>query len=111
MIGLCWQNEPILVKLTWFQLGIQPGYLRLMPGTEVAQEGQMGAQTSLFVRGGGSDDSKILLDGVDAGDLGVEYSRRYRNVLSGASPPDSAARVVKRELHRPRPAVRLAVRS
>ncbi|MDR3799908.1 MAG: TonB-dependent receptor [Terracidiphilus sp.] len=44
--------------------------LRLMPGTEVAQEGQMGAQTSLFVRGGGSDDSKILLDGVDAGDLG-----------------------------------------
>jgi vitamin B12 transporter len=44
--------------------------LRLMPGTEIAQEGQMGAQTSLFVRGGGSDDNKILLDGVDAGDLG-----------------------------------------
>jgi iron complex outermembrane receptor protein/vitamin B12 transporter len=41
-----------------------------MPGTEIAQEGQMGAQTSLFVRGGGSDDNKILLDGVDAGDLG-----------------------------------------
>ena len=44
--------------------------LRLMPGTEVVPEGQMGAQTSLFVRGGGSVDSKILLDGVDAGDLG-----------------------------------------
>ena len=44
--------------------------LRLMPGTEVAQEGQMGAQTSLFVRGGASDDNKILLDGVDASDLG-----------------------------------------
>jgi iron complex outermembrane receptor protein/vitamin B12 transporter len=44
--------------------------LRLMPGTEVVQSGQMGAQTSLFVRGGASDDNKILLDGVDAGDLG-----------------------------------------
>jgi iron complex outermembrane receptor protein/vitamin B12 transporter len=44
--------------------------LRLMPGTEVVQEGQMGAQTSLFVRGGASNDNKILLDGVDAGDMG-----------------------------------------
>ncbi len=41
-----------------------------MPGTEVVQAGQMGGQTSLFVRGGDSDDQKILLDGVDAGDLG-----------------------------------------
>jgi iron complex outermembrane receptor protein/vitamin B12 transporter len=47
--------------------------LRLMAGTEVAQEGQMGAQTSLFVRGGDSDDNKILLDGVDAGDLGSQF--------------------------------------
>ena len=47
--------------------------LRLMPGTEVAQEGQMGAQTSLFVRGGASNDNKILLDGVDAGDLGSQF--------------------------------------
>lgn len=44
--------------------------LRLMPGGEVVQTGQMGSQTSLFVRGGDSDDNKILLDGVDAGDLG-----------------------------------------
>jgi iron complex outermembrane receptor protein/vitamin B12 transporter len=44
--------------------------LRLMPGAEVVQTGQLGAQTSLFVRGGDSDDNKILLDGVDAGDLG-----------------------------------------
>jgi iron complex outermembrane receptor protein/vitamin B12 transporter len=47
--------------------------LRLMPGTEVVQTGQMGAQTSLFVRGGDSDDNKILLDGVDAGDLGSQF--------------------------------------
>ncbi|MGA9069676.1 MAG: TonB-dependent receptor plug domain-containing protein, partial [Terracidiphilus sp.] len=44
--------------------------LRLMPGAIAVQEGQMGAQTSLFIRGGDSDANKILLDGVDAGDLG-----------------------------------------
>ncbi len=44
--------------------------LRLMPGATTVQEGQMGAQTSLFIRGGDSDANKILLDGVDAGDLG-----------------------------------------
>jgi len=44
--------------------------LRLMPGTQTMQDGQMGAQASLFVRGGDSDDNKILMDGVDVGDLG-----------------------------------------
>ena len=39
--------------------------LRLMPGTFVAQIGQMGAQTSLFVRGGDSDANKVMLDGVE----------------------------------------------
>jgi vitamin B12 transporter len=34
--------------------------LRMMPGTSVAQVGQMGAQASLFIRGGDSDDNKIL---------------------------------------------------
>jgi iron complex outermembrane receptor protein/vitamin B12 transporter len=47
--------------------------LRLMPGVSVVQEGQRGAQTSLFVRGGDSDDNKVLLDGVDAGDLGNQF--------------------------------------
>jgi iron complex outermembrane receptor protein/vitamin B12 transporter len=47
--------------------------LRLMPGAEVVQTGQMGAVASLFVRGGDSDDNKILLDGVDAGDLGSQF--------------------------------------
>ena len=46
------------------------GALRLMPGTSTVQDGQMGSQTSLFVRGGDSDDNKILMDGVDVGDLG-----------------------------------------
>jgi vitamin B12 transporter len=44
--------------------------LRLMPGTFVAQTGQLGAQTSLFIRGGDSEDSKVLVDGVSAGELG-----------------------------------------
>jgi vitamin B12 transporter len=47
--------------------------LRLMPGTFVVQAGQRGSQTSLFVRGGDSDDNKVLLDGVDIGDLGGQF--------------------------------------
>jgi iron complex outermembrane receptor protein/vitamin B12 transporter len=47
--------------------------LRLMPGTFVTQDGQMGAQSSLFVRGGNSDSNKIILDGVDATDLGGDF--------------------------------------
>jgi iron complex outermembrane receptor protein/vitamin B12 transporter len=47
--------------------------LRLMPGTVVVQEGQMGAQSSLFIRGGNSDANKILLDGIDAGDMGNQF--------------------------------------
>src|ERR1039458_7124400 len=49
------------------------GALRLMPGTFVVQDGQMGGQSSLFVRGGDSDANKILVDGVNAGDLGNRF--------------------------------------
>jgi vitamin B12 transporter len=49
------------------------GALRLMPGAFVVQDGQHGAQSSLFVRGGASDDNKILLDGIDVGDLGNQF--------------------------------------
>ena len=48
--------------------------LRLMPGTFVVQTGQLGAQSSLFIRGGDSDNNKVLVDGVDAGDLGRQFS-------------------------------------
>jgi iron complex outermembrane receptor protein/vitamin B12 transporter len=47
--------------------------LRLMAGTEVQQIGQSGAQASLFVRGGNSDSNKVLLDGVEVGDLGGRF--------------------------------------
>ncbi|MGA2571795.1 MAG: TonB-dependent receptor plug domain-containing protein, partial [Terracidiphilus sp.] len=49
------------------------GALRLIPGAFVVETGQQGAQSSLFVRGGASNDNKILLDGVDAGDMGNQF--------------------------------------
>jgi iron complex outermembrane receptor protein/vitamin B12 transporter len=70
------QTSEATTVLSTIDLALRTNFasvLRLMPGTEVAQEGQMGAQTSLFVRGGDSDDNKILLDGVDAGDLGSQF--------------------------------------
>jgi iron complex outermembrane receptor protein/vitamin B12 transporter len=47
--------------------------LRLMPGTVVSQAGQLGAQTSLFVRGGNSYANKIQVDGVSAYDMGGSF--------------------------------------
>lgn len=47
--------------------------LRQVPGAFVVQDGQRGAQASLFIRGGGSDDNMVLVDGVDAGDLGGRF--------------------------------------
>jgi vitamin B12 transporter len=47
--------------------------LRMMPGTVVVQQGQRGAQSSLFIRGGNSNNNKVLLDGVDAGALGGQF--------------------------------------
>lgn len=41
-----------------------------VPGASVQQGGQRGSVTSLFLRGGNSNATKILLDGVDAGDMG-----------------------------------------
>ncbi|KAA6464567.1 TonB-dependent receptor [Acidobacteria bacterium AB60] len=47
--------------------------LRLMPGTSVQQIGERGAQTSLFIRGGASDDNAVLIDGIKATDLGGRF--------------------------------------
>ena len=44
--------------------------LRQVPGAFVVQDGQRGGQTSVFIRGGDSRDTMVLLDGVDATDLG-----------------------------------------
>ena len=80
--------------------------LRMMAGTFVVQAGQRGAQTSLFVRGGDSDANKILVDGVDAGDLGgrfdfgplsttaLERAEVYRGPDSSLYGADAASGVV-----------------
>lgn len=47
--------------------------LRLMPGAFVTQTGQLGAQTSLFIRGGASDANKVLLDGVNVNGMGGQF--------------------------------------
>jgi vitamin B12 transporter len=80
--------------------------LQLMPGTFVAQAGQRGSQTSLFIRGGDSDNNMILFDGVKAGDLGgqfdfgpvsttaIERSEVYRGPGSSLYGADAASGVV-----------------
>jgi iron complex outermembrane receptor protein/vitamin B12 transporter len=80
--------------------------LRLMPGTFVVQTGQMGAVTSLFVRGGDSTSNKVMLDGVYAGDLGggfdfgplsttaVESAEVYRGPNSSLYGADASSGVV-----------------
>jgi len=80
--------------------------LRLMPGTFVVQSGQMGAVTSLFVRGGDSTSNKVLVDGVYAGDLGggfdfgplsttaVESAEVYRGPNSSLYGADASSGVI-----------------
>jgi len=80
--------------------------LRLMPGTAVEQIGERGAQTSLFIRGGDSDDNEILIDGVKATDLGgrfdfgnlpttgVESAEAYRGPNSGLYGADAESGVI-----------------
>ncbi len=80
--------------------------LRLMPGTTVSQIGQRGAQSSLFIRGGDSDNNKVLVDGVSAGDIGgrfdfgplsttaIESAEVYRGPDSDLYGADAASGVV-----------------
>jgi iron complex outermembrane receptor protein/vitamin B12 transporter len=44
--------------------------LRLVPGAQVQQTGARGGQSSLFVRGGASNFTKVLVDGVAINDIG-----------------------------------------
>jgi iron complex outermembrane receptor protein/vitamin B12 transporter len=44
--------------------------LRIEPGVEVDTAGQIGGQTSVRVRGGAADSTKVLIDGVPANDIG-----------------------------------------
>ena len=44
--------------------------LRLVPGAQIVQVGQRGGATSLFLRGGNSNFTKVLIDGMPANDIG-----------------------------------------
>jgi vitamin B12 transporter len=83
------------------------GVLRMMPGTAVVQTGQLGSQSSLFVRGGDSDANKVLIDGISAGDLGnrfdfgplsttgIETAEIYRGTDSNLYGADASSGVVR----------------
>lgn len=47
--------------------------LRTVPGFHLVQSGEHGGQTSLFIRGGNSDDNKVMLDGVPLEDIGGTF--------------------------------------
>ncbi len=44
--------------------------LRLVPASQIVQVGQRGGATSLFLRGGESNFTKVLIDGIPANDIG-----------------------------------------
>jgi len=44
--------------------------LRLVPAAQIVQVGQRGGQTSLFLRGGESNFTKVLIDGIPVNDIG-----------------------------------------
>jgi iron complex outermembrane receptor protein/vitamin B12 transporter len=45
--------------------------LRLVPGVQITATGQLGGVTSIFLRGGNSDFTKVLVDGVPVNDIGA----------------------------------------
>ena len=51
--------------------------LRLVPGAQIHQTGARGGGTSIFVRGGNSNFTKVLVDGVSVNDIGggVDFSQ------------------------------------
>ena len=47
--------------------------LRLVPGAQIVQVGERGGATSLFLRGGNSNFTKVLVDGMPANDIGGAF--------------------------------------
>lgn len=54
--------------------------LRTVPGFALSTTGERGGATSLFIRGGNSDDNKILLDGMPIEDIGGTFD--FANVAT-----------------------------
>lgn len=68
------ESTTVLDELALTQNVDLAGSLRQTPGATVMQTGQMGSLASLFVRGGNSTANKVLIDGIDAGDLGGAFN-------------------------------------
>ena len=88
--------------------------LRLVPGAQVQQTGARGGQSSLFVRGGASNFTKVLVDGVAVNDIGggfdfsqiqttgvdrIEVMRQTNSVIYGS---DALTGVINIETRRGR---------
>jgi vitamin B12 transporter len=88
--------------------------LRLTPSTNIQQTGGRGGNTSIFLRGGNSNFTKVLLDGISANDIGggvdlaqlqttgvgrIEVLRQSNSVIYGS---DAVSGVVSIETRRGR---------
>ena len=56
--------------------------LRLVPASQVVQVGQRGGPTSLFLRGGESNFTKVLIDGIPANDIGGGFDFSQLTIAS-----------------------------
>ena len=69
--------------------------LRLVPGVQAVNVGQAGGSTQLYIRGGGSDANKIIIDGIPLNDIGgnVEFANLLNSAIEQVEVlrgPDSA---------------------
>jgi len=51
-----------------------------IPGLQITETGQAGGTTSLFIRGGGSNANKLMIDGIPANDIGGDVE--FANIAS-----------------------------
>ena len=60
--------------------------LRTVPGFSLSTSGERGAVTSLFIRGGNSDNNKVVLDGIPVNDVGgiFDFSKLSTTGISNA---------------------------
>ena len=59
-----------------------PDVLRTVPGLNIVQTGGPGGKTSVFMRGGNSNHTKVLIDGIDANDPSQDGVFDFGQVLT-----------------------------
>jgi vitamin B12 transporter len=63
----------VINKTEFLNRAVMVDPLRQVTGYDVVQTGQRGGVTSVFIRGGNSDDNKVLFDGVSIEDIGGRF--------------------------------------